>query len=53
MNDIKMVIRVKHYPSESPGPWDDSTLKLYLKGNRHLIIRIQRAIREELAKEKP
>ena len=42
LNMVK--IKLKDYPSESPGTWDDSTLYVKLKGDKNLIHHIYQGI---------
>lgn len=41
---MKINLTVKHAPAESPGMWNDSTLKLKLTAPKWLIVTMQAAI---------
>lgn len=45
-----MIIKIKHYdyPGESTGQWNDSTLKLYLRGNKEKVQRVLDSIKKTL-----
>lgn len=51
MSDIKLKLKVKHVAGGDPGVWDDSILKLYIKGSKDLITKVEKAIREALIKK--
>jgi len=46
---MKVKLTVKHEPGPSPGSWDDSRLTLKIVAGKHVIERIEKAIRNALA----
>ena len=44
---IKLIIR-EVFPTESPGSWDKSVLRLYLKADKEVVDRVARAVRKAL-----
>ena len=44
MSEIKMKFKVSHTPDDVPGTWKKSKLKLFLKGDRFFIERMEKVI---------
>ena len=45
---MKVRLSVKHKTAESPGIFDDSTLKFYLKAEKHEVEKVEAAIKKAL-----
>ena len=51
MSDVKLKIKLKHQTAESPGVFEDSVLRVYIKGDRNLLKKVHDAIVGTLGKE--
>ena len=48
---MKIKLSIKHAPGDSPGDWEDSIIRLYLRGDRDTVKKIEEIVKRVITEE--